>query len=488
MDGVRGSPRTVYRFGRFVLDTSRGAVLAPDGTEVPLRPKSFALLRLLVENAGRLLDRDTIMAAVWPDVTVTDDSITQCVRELRRALGDDAQRLIRTLPKRGYILDVEVETDDAPDPPWADLGAVTAPPYEVPAGIAGAVAPSSPAPLAGTEVSRHRRLPGAAAAAVLAVLVLAAAAALWWTGGAPDGNAPADLAGRDARPAPAATAPPPPPSGTAAGTEATASPRERAERLTDEAWLLSAPGRSRADMLASRDMLERAVATDPTFPRAWAYLAITQASIVNEGLSLSPAEDQRSAERAAERALALAPDEASSHAAHGALLEFQPDRLEEALAAYRRAVALDANQHRARGKVGWLLILLGRAEEAEPYLRTTLEAAPAAASWRRNWQFQLGLARLLLGRGDHGAANFRESLCSPPTLGCDIRTLHLAAALALDGKPEEARHLVGEVRQRRPDLTAATLRQRPGPSRNPAYLAQRERLFEGLALAGLPER
>lgn len=485
MDGVSGSPRTVFRFGGFALDTGRGAVLAADGTEVPLRPKSFALLHLLVENAGRLLDRDTIMAAVWPDVIVTDDSITQCVKELRRALGDDAQRLIRTVPKRGYILDAEVETGGgASEAPWADLGAATAPPYDAPAEAAGAVAPLTLPPPAGPEVVRPHRLPGTAATAALAVLVLVVAAALW-RGGAPGGGS---LAGGEARPVPTATAPAPPPRGTA-GTEATtASPRERAERLTDEAWLLSAPGRSRADILASRDMLERAVATDPTFPRAWAYLAITQASIAAEGLGLSPAEDQRAAERAAERALALAPDDAFSHAARGAVLEFQPDRLEEALAAYRRAVALDANQHRSRGKLGWLLILLGRAEEAEPYLRTSIEAAPAAASWRRTWQFQLGLARLLLGRGDHGAANFRESLCSQPGASCDIRTLHLAAALALDGKAEEARHLVGEIRQRRPDLTAEALRQRPGPSRNPVYLAQRERLFEGLALAGFPER
>ena len=77
-----------YRFDRFTLDLTRGALLAEDGAELPLRPKSFALLRLLVENAGRLLDRDAIMAAVWPDVFVTDDSIAQCVRDVRRALGD----------------------------------------------------------------------------------------------------------------------------------------------------------------------------------------------------------------------------------------------------------------------------------------------------------------------------------------------------------------------------------------------------------------
>jgi len=63
----------IYHFDRFILDLARGALLAPAGTELPLRPKSFALLQLLVESAGGLLDRDTIMQAVWPDVFVTDD-------------------------------------------------------------------------------------------------------------------------------------------------------------------------------------------------------------------------------------------------------------------------------------------------------------------------------------------------------------------------------------------------------------------------------
>jgi predicted ATPase/class 3 adenylate cyclase len=106
------SRRAAYRFDRFVLDPERGALLAPDGTELPLRPKSFALLQLFVENAGRLLDRDAIMTAVWPDVFVSDDSITQCVHDIRRAFGDEAQALLRTVPRRGYVFSAEVSRLD----------------------------------------------------------------------------------------------------------------------------------------------------------------------------------------------------------------------------------------------------------------------------------------------------------------------------------------------------------------------------------------
>jgi class 3 adenylate cyclase/predicted ATPase len=107
MDAER-SRRAAYRFDRFTLDPDRGALLGPDGTELTLRPKSFALLQLFVENAGRLLDRDAIMNAVWPDVFVSDDSITQCVRDIRRAFGDESQTLLRTVPRRGYVFAAEV--------------------------------------------------------------------------------------------------------------------------------------------------------------------------------------------------------------------------------------------------------------------------------------------------------------------------------------------------------------------------------------------
>src|SRR5690348_11415986 len=132
MDAER-SPRTTYHFDRFTLNLAHGVLRAADGTERPLRPKSFALLQLFVENAGQLLDRDSIMAAVWPDVFVTDDSITQCVGEIRRALGGEAAALLRTLPKRGYLLSAGPPDDAVPRP------------AEVAATLHPAKAPSEPA-------------------------------------------------------------------------------------------------------------------------------------------------------------------------------------------------------------------------------------------------------------------------------------------------------------------------------------------------------
>jgi pimeloyl-ACP methyl ester carboxylesterase/DNA-binding winged helix-turn-helix (wHTH) protein len=104
------SPKTLC-FGAFALDLQRCLLLR--GTEeIQLRPKSFDLLRHLAENPGRLLSKDELMKAVWPNLFVTDDSLVKCVTDIRHALGDDAQRIIRTMPRRGYMFVGEVTTND----------------------------------------------------------------------------------------------------------------------------------------------------------------------------------------------------------------------------------------------------------------------------------------------------------------------------------------------------------------------------------------
>ncbi len=79
--------------------------------DIPLRPKSFDVLSHLLAHAGQLVTRDEVMAAVWPNVTVTEESLTQCVSEIRQALGGAGQSIIRTVPKRGYLVDVPVSRE-----------------------------------------------------------------------------------------------------------------------------------------------------------------------------------------------------------------------------------------------------------------------------------------------------------------------------------------------------------------------------------------
>src|SRR5215510_9117241 len=100
----------VLRFDRFSLDLTRGC-LRVDEQDVELRPKAFEVLRYLAKNAGRLVAKKELYEAVWPDVIVSDDSITQCIRQLRNKLGDSDHSLIRTVSRRGYLLDATVLVD-----------------------------------------------------------------------------------------------------------------------------------------------------------------------------------------------------------------------------------------------------------------------------------------------------------------------------------------------------------------------------------------
>ncbi|MGD9599400.1 MAG: winged helix-turn-helix domain-containing protein [Steroidobacteraceae bacterium] len=102
-------------FGECTLDCARGTLLRND-VEVRLRPQSHAVLRYLAEHAGRLVTRAELFSAVWGHTVVTDDSLTQCLIEIRRALGDPSHELIRTVPKRGYIFELPVRTTTADEP------------------------------------------------------------------------------------------------------------------------------------------------------------------------------------------------------------------------------------------------------------------------------------------------------------------------------------------------------------------------------------
>ena len=94
-------------FGEFVLDERRAA-LYRNGIAVALRPKCFEVLRLLVVNAGRVVTKDELLDAVWSDVVVTEQSVAQCIAEIRRAVGDSRHTLIRTVPRRGFIFELPV--------------------------------------------------------------------------------------------------------------------------------------------------------------------------------------------------------------------------------------------------------------------------------------------------------------------------------------------------------------------------------------------
>lgn len=99
--------QTSYCFGEFTLDLATGRLYRSDH-EIKLRPKVFEALRYLVASSGRLVGKDELAKAIWPDSFVTDDSLVQCVVEIRRALADAEQQLLKTIPRRGYIFAAKV--------------------------------------------------------------------------------------------------------------------------------------------------------------------------------------------------------------------------------------------------------------------------------------------------------------------------------------------------------------------------------------------
>src|SRR5215207_3862475 len=94
---------SVLRFGDFVLDGTQRRLLR-SGEDVYLPPKTFELLLYLLQNRGRVLTKNELLEAVWPDVNVVENTLAQRIREIREALGDGALggRFLKTIPKVGY--------------------------------------------------------------------------------------------------------------------------------------------------------------------------------------------------------------------------------------------------------------------------------------------------------------------------------------------------------------------------------------------------
>ena len=163
---IAGADRGGWRFDGFALDARRGELLGRDGAAIALRPKTELLLRRFLAEPGRLLGREELMSTLWPAAVVTDDSLVQCVGELRAALDDRTQRLISTVPRRGYRFEATVvPIDDSAD---------AAEPSPGPAPLAPEAAPSP------VEASTRDRARLWTTAALVAAVALGGVAATRW--------------------------------------------------------------------------------------------------------------------------------------------------------------------------------------------------------------------------------------------------------------------------------------------------------------------
>jgi DNA-binding winged helix-turn-helix (wHTH) protein len=90
------------------VDLRRGSVTDDAGHSITtLRPQAGEILKVLAAKPGEIVTKDELMQTVWGNIAVSDDSLVQCVIEIRKALGDEKHRILQTLPKRGYVLDAK---------------------------------------------------------------------------------------------------------------------------------------------------------------------------------------------------------------------------------------------------------------------------------------------------------------------------------------------------------------------------------------------
>jgi TolB-like protein/DNA-binding winged helix-turn-helix (wHTH) protein len=109
---VQGVQDVALKFAGFELNPFLRRLSGPLG-EIQLRAKSFDVLLYLANSPGRIISKTELLDVIWPDVTVSDESLERCVSDIRAALSDDARKILKTVARRGYVFTANLE--QAPD-------------------------------------------------------------------------------------------------------------------------------------------------------------------------------------------------------------------------------------------------------------------------------------------------------------------------------------------------------------------------------------
>ena len=525
---------SVSRFGPFTLDACRAA-LARDGTSVPLRPKTFALLSYLAGHPGRVLGKDELLGAVWPGVVVNEESLSQCVRELRAALGKDGPALIKTIARRGYLFDavVQVAAPSAPSAPhesrWAGwtivatvmLASVTLAVQlpdrsteidrslkthrsiaVMPFGTSGAdglgdraeaiaedlitdlaklpdtlvvAQASAAAPRARHVLSGSVRSNGSA----LQVNVQVASSedgAVLWSGRFDELT---DIGTRVAAMLDVRLT-------TSAAARSAAQGRQRPDAIDEtlQGQLGLRNFVSRADLLRTRAHFEKALAIEPDSAAALTGLAQSYLSEVEANMSLGVT-GLALAEQFAARALAADPDYLPAQCLIGHLLRERGD-FEGALRVYQKVLAGNPSDAWTHARIGTVKLRLGRPEEVAAHVDAALRLSPSETALLSYGHFQAGVAEYYLGREDAAYERMRRAAAAGPSRMLHAVNLWMAALDALYGRGPEAREHAAHALRLRPYWTIHLWRIGTAPV-HPGLQRGRERFDEGLQLAGLPE-
>ncbi len=537
-------PGPVLRFGPFTLHAGR-AELQRNGTAVALRPKTFALLSYFAAHPGRVVSKSELLAAVWPGVVVNDESLSQCVRELRGALGDEEQALIRTVPRRGYLFDAPAPTSR----PAAEAGrlgsrfrrgawpvvllallllvlAASAPSNDAPSGVddglkarrsvavlpfagnsgaaqaraaeaitAGVVRALAKVPdtrvVAGTdrEPGVRHRLTGSAQLdgdriRVHAQLESTEDGSVAWSELFEYPATPADawqhhVSLRIARAVDwqmdtaAAVRPPTRESG----------PSDPVDEFMRGRVVLRHAG-SYEEVERARTHFESAAAAAPGSAAAWTALAQSYLSEHEGGWNLGTL-SLGLAERALARARAADAQYLPAQHAAGTLLAIRGD-FEGALRVYQAVLARNPSDAWAHAHIAAVKVRLGRLDEVAAHADAALELGALETSLVGYSHLQAARAAYYLGDDAKAHEHVRQSVAAGPCLTQLHAILWLASLDALNGRGQEARDHSREVLRLRPRFTISAWLATATPV-EPGLQPLRDRYFEGLAKAGLPE-
>ena len=467
----------VYEFGPFRLHPLR-RVLLREGRPVALTAKVFDTLVIFVERRGRVLAKDELMAALWPDTAVEENNLTQHVSMLRKALCEraDGRRYVVTVPGRGYSF---VET-------VREVAAEGCEERPLERRQEAALAEAAAITVGASQTPR-----AAFALAVCAAVFAAALAGYVWAGRSGSG--------------PLQTAQPP-------EAESVRRARRHATEVFEarEAYLRGRyfwNKRNAEGVEKSVEHFRRAIDLDPTYGAAYAGLADAYSVLANYRYGSLPADEcLRRARAAALKAVEVDEELAEAHASLALVKAYQDGDAGGAEAEFRRAIELNPSYPTAHHWYSDFLAMLGRADEAlaeatraaeldplSPIISTTVgerlffarDYERAAERLRRTLELDpdfiqarlfLGVVYVRQGRRAEAVAELRRA--RELAGGGDARVAAaLVQAYALTGRKAEARRLLEE-------LSAAGAEVAPSDmALVHASLGERERAYEWLSKA-----
>ncbi len=526
---MQAAGEKIYYFEGYTVDLGRGSLRIGD-REVALRPKSFEVLRLLLENAARLTSKDDLVKAVWPNIHVADEAVTRCISDVRLALGDSDQRIIKTVLKRGYIFIAPISRIDADGGaaqshasspptqpislvilPFANLSGDAAQNYLADGITEGLTTYLSLIPDSfvvarstaltyklrtldvrqiGRELGVRYVIEGShqhsgQRARVSAQLIDAQTGAhLWADQFDADRIDLFDLldevvtrlarviqielalleAARISRVKQASLGP------------------EDLARSGEAIFLRYGPNREEAE--SGYELCERAIAADPRNARALSILAEKFATRVTASQSTDRDADLRRASELISRALASDPDSYFVHHANARILMAQR-RPEQALVEAERSLALNPSFIPAYQIVCMANIFLARADQIIDYANKAMQLSPLDPYRYIFFAFK-AYGHVMLGQQDRAIEQLRQAVANNPDFPTPIAWL--TALLALAGNAAEARETLGRYLALRSAKTRTVAQWKASAwGDNPGYLAFREKLYEGLRSAGMPE-